>query len=176
VDLYREPGRSLDEDELDARTVRPYTVTRGRTRAGRHELALETLVRSRPGARRPPLAPSPLGASPLAASSSSGASSSGASSSGASPSLGASRQAPAVRRIWADSSEHRRILELVADRLLSVAGLSAHLHVPLGVTRVLVGVLVDEGLVAVHGGTEDSLASAADLEVLESVLDGISSL
>lgn len=150
MDVYREPGRSPDEDELDARTVRPYTVTRGRTRAGRHELALETLVRSRPGGRRPPSA-----------------------SSGSSAAASSAAGAP---RILADSSEHRRILELVADRLLSVAELSAHLHVPLGVTRVLVGDLVDEGLVAVHGGTEDSLASAANLEVLESVLDGISSL
>jgi hypothetical protein len=158
VDLYREPRRSPDEDELDARTVRPYTVTGGRTRAGRHELALETLVRSRPGGRRPSSASPPVG------------------SSSASSSSAASAAAPAAPRVSADSSEHRRILELVADRLLSVAELSAHLHVPLGVTRVLVGDLVDEGLVAVHGGTEDSLASAANLEVLESVLDGISSL
>jgi hypothetical protein len=127
-------GRPLHEEvELDAKTVRPYTVTRGRTRASQRDLALETLVRCTglPGAP----GPAPSG-----------------------------------------GPEHRRILELVADRILSVAELSAHLHVPLGVTRVLVGDLVDEGLVAVHGGAEDSLATSANLKVLESVLNGISSL
>ena len=58
----------------------------------------------------------------------------------------------------------------------SVAELSAHLSLPLGVVRVLVGDLADEGLVVVHTGSPTAAPPAANLKVLESVLDGISAL
>ena len=74
------------------------------------------------------------------------------------------------------TSERRQILELVGNRMLSIAELSAYLHLPLGVTKVLIGDLLDEGVVAVHRGADASLASAANLKVLESVLNGISAL
>jgi hypothetical protein len=76
------------------------------------------------------------------------------------------------------SSESRRILELITGQYLSVAELSAHLHLPVGVVRVLVGDLADEGTVRVHGLTTTSCAPApsATLSILESVLNGISAL
>jgi uncharacterized protein YbjT (DUF2867 family) len=130
------PGRGdrpEPDDELveELRAVRPYTMTRGRTRPGRRDLPLEALVRavSLPGDR--------------------------------------ATEAP----------ERRRILELTADTVLSVAELSAHLSLPLGVVRVLVGDLADDGLIVVHTGTPQSQQTpAANLKVLESVLNGISSL
>ena len=70
--------------------------------------------------------------------------------------------------------ERRRILELTSTQYLSVAELSAHIKVPVGVIRVLVGDLSDEGLIRVHGLT--STAHVANLTVLEMVLNGISSL
>jgi len=76
----------------------------------------------------------------------------------------------------AESAERRRILELTSERILSVAELSAHLSLPLGVIRVLVGDLADGGLVVVHAGSSEPQSSAAHLKVLESVLDGISAL
>ncbi|MGN6599434.1 MAG: DUF742 domain-containing protein [Actinomycetes bacterium] len=72
--------------------------------------------------------------------------------------------------------ERRGILELTATRMLSVVELSAHLKLPLGVVRVLVGDLADEGRVAVHRPASASGGPAADLTVLESVLDGIAAL
>jgi hypothetical protein len=118
-----------DDGLVESRTVRPYTLTRGRTRSGRADLALEALVR---------------GVGP------------------AGPS---------------DTSERRRILELTGAEIQSVAELSAHLALPLGVVRVLVGDLADDGLVVVHSGTPQSQTPAASqLKVLESVLNGISSL
>jgi len=58
-----------------------------------------------------------------------------------------------------------------------VAEISAHLALPLGVVRVLVGDLADSGLVVVHAGASPSERTpAANLKVLESVLDGISAL
>ena len=63
-------------------------------------------------------------------------------------------------------------LELVA----SVAELSAHLSLPLGVVRVLIGDLAEEGLVVVHTGSPSAAPAATNLKVLESVLNGISSL
>jgi DNA-binding transcriptional ArsR family regulator len=75
----------------------------------------------------------------------------------------------------ATTPERRRILELTRDEYLSVAELSAHLEVPVGVVRVLLGDLADDGLVRVHG-VSSSAAPAMSLSVLESVLNGISSL
>jgi hypothetical protein len=74
--------------------------------------------------------------------------------------------------------ESRRILGLAAGQYLSVAELSAHLQLPVGVVRVLVGDLADEGSVRVHGltTTTTGTAPATTLSVLESVLDGISAL
>ncbi len=71
--------------------------------------------------------------------------------------------------------ERHRIIELTHEQYLSVAELSAHLEVPVGVVRVLLGDLVDEQLVRVHGASPTT-APATSLSVLESVLDGISAL
>lgn len=87
-----------------------------------------------------------------------------------------------VRAVGADASvatesgERRRILELTSAGILSVAELSAHLRLPLGVVRVLVSDLADGGQVVVHTGSSEPQSSAAHLKVLESVLDGISAL
>jgi hypothetical protein len=120
------PGDSAEE----SRVVRPYTLTRGRTRPERADLPLEALVRGVAPASRPN-----------------------------------------------ETAERRRILELTSTEILSVVEISAHLRLPLGVVRVLVGDLADDGLVLVHTGTPTSQAPAsAQLKVLESVLNGISSL
>ena len=130
----REPRRfdhDLDDEETveEARLVRPYALTRGRTRPGRSDLPLEALVRVVAGATDP-----------------------------------------------VGTAERRRILDLTREQILSVAELSAHLSLPLGVVRVLVGDLADEGLVVVHTGSPAAAPPAANLKVLESVLDGISAL
>lgn len=73
--------------------------------------------------------------------------------------------------------ERRKILDLTRDQYLSVAELSAHTDLPLGVIRVLLGDLADEKLVRIHGlSSSTSPAPATSLSVLESVLNGISSL
>ena len=125
-------GREWDEDGVeleDARPVRPYTVTGGRTRTGSEPLALETLVRA-----------------------------TGAVGDSAGP-------------------EPRAIVELTGPAFLSVAEISAHLWLPLGVVRVLVSDLAHTGLVAVHrSGPATGAARATDASFLEGILDGISSL
>lgn len=122
-DLYDE------ESVEEARVVRPYALTRGRTRPGRSDLPLEALVRWVDGSV------DPMG-----------------------------------------TAERRRIHQLIGTQILSVAELSAHLSLPLGVVRVLVGDLADEGLVVVHAGSPAAAAPATNLKVLESVLNGISAL
>jgi len=73
--------------------------------------------------------------------------------------------------------ERRRILELATDQYVSLAELSAHLHLPLGVVRVVVGDLADAGQVRVHGSrTTTTAGPASTISVLESVLHGIFSL
>lgn len=84
-------------------------------------------------------------------------------------------QALAAAGTVSTTPERRRILELTCDQYLSIAELSAHIEVPVGVVRVLIGDLTDEGLVRVHG-LSSSTTPATSLSVLESVLNGISSL
>jgi hypothetical protein len=122
-DLYDE------ESVEEARVVRPYALTRGRTRPGRADLPLEALVRWVDGSVDP-----------------------------------------------MSTAERRRIHQLTSTEILSVAELSAHLSLPLGVVRVLVGDLADEGLVVVHAASPAAAAPATNLKVLESVLNGISAL
>jgi hypothetical protein len=127
--MYEAVDEGSDDLVEQSRVVRPYTLTGGRTRPARANLALEALVR---------------GVAPASAST---------------------------------TTEGRRILELTTSEILSVVELSAHLSLPLGVVRVLVGDLADAGLVVVHTGSPTSQAPAsAQLKVLESVLNGISSL
>ena len=72
---------------------------------------------------------------------------------------------PASRRATSSGS---------ATTPLSVAEISAHLHLPLGVARVLVGDMTDEGLVDFNrsqaGGDRPSL------RLLERVFDGLQAL
>jgi Protein of unknown function (DUF742) len=84
--------------------------------------------------------------------------------------------------------EKRRILELTAAGYLSVAELSAHVRLPVPVVRVVLGDLLRAGAVRVHPPASllpasapgrppvDGWSSASPLSVLESVLDGISTL
>ncbi|RJK98294.1 DUF742 domain-containing protein [Vallicoccus soli] len=128
--------------EDDAPTVRPYTLTGGRTRtrAGEPPLALEALVRAVPPAPVPP-------AGPAAAT-------------------------------GTTTPEGRAILRRCAERYLSVAELSAHLALPLGVVRVLVGDLRDAGRVSVQepGAGAAGAGDPTDPQFLRSVLDGLSTL
>lgn len=68
--------------------------------------------------------------------------------------------------------EARRILAR-CQTATSVAEVAASLHLPLGVTRVLVGDLVAVGALAVDVGAPDA---ATDVALLERLLDGIRAL
>jgi hypothetical protein len=76
------------------------------------------------------------------------------------------------------TTEERDILALATDGYLSIAELSAHMRLPLGVVRVLVGDLEAAGLLYVHGlsAATETPSSATPFSVLESVLDGICAL
>jgi DNA-binding IscR family transcriptional regulator len=64
-------------------------------------------------------------------------------------------------------------VEICADPQ-SVAEISAHLKIPLGVARVIVGDLAAEGLVAANAaaGANTTAQSRPDIKLLERVLDG----
>lgn len=70
------------------------------------------------------------------------------------------------------SLERGQILRLLKSPL-STAEISAHLHFPLGVTRVVLGDLIDEGFVAVNSRSSNG---RPDLRLLERVLDGLQAL
>ena len=118
-----------DDQDAEEFTVRPYTVTGGRTRPSGADLPVEALVEA--------LAEPEIGMTP----------------------------------------ERRKILELTKKSYLSIAELSAHVHLPVGVVRVVVSDLSQSGMVRVHGLTMTSAPQpATTISVLESVLNGISSL
>ena len=70
------------------------------------------------------------------------------------------------------SMERRQILDLLSAPQ-SAAEISGRLRLPLGVARVVVGDLVDEGFVALN---TRSATGRPDLRLLERVLDGLQAL
>jgi hypothetical protein len=74
------------------------------------------------------------------------------------------------------TAETVKILDLTATEFLSIAELSAHVKLPVGIVRVIVSDLADEGKVRIHGIANGQEGLANSLSVLESVLNGISSL
>jgi hypothetical protein len=116
----------LDEDA--GPVVRPYAVTRGRTRSNAGEFDLIALV----------VATQPVSALDV----------------GLSP-------------------EHVSIV-LLCQRPLSVAEISAHLDLPVGIVRVLLGDLVDEGLILTH--QPPAATQAPSQRVLKAVINGLRSL
>ncbi|WP_125775439.1 DUF742 domain-containing protein [Antribacter gilvus] len=79
--------------------------------------------------------------------------------------------------------ERRAILQHAAHTYVSIAELSALLRLPLGVVRILVADMQEEGHITVHTSTpvnvhtgHGSSNSGLSLSVLESVLNGISAL
>lgn len=74
------------------------------------------------------------------------------------------------------SLEPAAILDLCDGAILSVAEVSAHLHLPLGVVRVLLGDLSDAGHVLLHNAGTAPAVPVQQLAILESVLNGISQL
>jgi uncharacterized protein DUF742 len=73
-------------------------------------------------------------------------------------------------------TERREILELCAAPT-SIAEVSAHLSLPLGVARVLVGDMVTDGFLDSHSTpVSDEAGSRPDLRLLERVLDGLQAL
>ena len=71
--------------------------------------------------------------------------------------------------------EKAEILDLT-QRTISVAEVAAHLDVPLGVARVLVGDLAEEGLVIIHPPPDAETGGAQDPKLLEKVLHGLRTL
>jgi hypothetical protein len=76
--------------------------------------------------------------------------------------------------------EKRAILQHAAHTYISVAELSALIHLPLGVIRILVSDMAEQHLVRVHTSQPVEVntgeSPALSLSVLESVLNGISAL
>ena len=69
--------------------------------------------------------------------------------------------------------EHRSIAQACRETL-SVAELAARVDLPLGVTRVLVGDLAQQGMVTVHRAP--SHAGGPNVALLEQVLNGLQRL
>ncbi|MBO9568274.1 MULTISPECIES: DUF742 domain-containing protein [Cellulomonas] len=76
--------------------------------------------------------------------------------------------------------EKRAIIQHASAGYISVAELSALLHLPLGVVRIIVSDLADANYVRVHTSQPVEVntgeSPALSLSVLESVLNGISAL
>jgi len=71
--------------------------------------------------------------------------------------------------------ERKRIIDLCGAPL-SIAEVSAHLHVPLGVARVLVSDMAEEGFLTSYKPQHALTGERPDLKLLERVLDGLQAL
>jgi hypothetical protein len=69
-----------------------------------------------------------------------------------------------------------RAIARLCDTPSSVAEISAHLHIPIGVVRVLVADLVASGVVEVHLPSGRRADGSMELDVLERVLAGLEAL
>ncbi|GGS63915.1 DUF742 domain-containing protein [Streptomyces griseoviridis] len=69
------------------------------------------------------------------------------------------------------SPEARKVTDLVADGFLSLAEVSAHTRLPLGIVRILVAQLDNDGLLLVRKPIPR--AERVDRELLSAVLDGL---
>ena len=89
---------------------------------------------------------------------------------------------PATRPTGGLPPEKRSILQYASEDYISVAELSALLHLPIGVTRIIVSDLADGDYIRIISGTNDDASQhggespGLSLSVLESVLNGISAL
>ncbi len=72
--------------------------------------------------------------------------------------------------------ERKQIVSLCSAPI-SIAEISAHLHLPLGVARVLVGDMAEQGLLHSHKPQHATTGEQRpDLKLLERVLDGLQAL
>ena len=142
-------------DDAAGPVVRPYAMTRGRTRSSAEEAKLDLIAlvvadRRAAGTRRPP---GEDGEMPETG---------GRAGGGGAPPPGGMEPADADRTL---APEHIEIVTRCREEPLTVAELSASLDLPLGVVRVLIGDLVDRDLVRVSrpvppaGGWATSAAS-----------------
>ncbi len=69
--------------------------------------------------------------------------------------------------------ERAAILEACDQRHLSLAEISAYLHIPIGVVRILASDLINEGLLTAHGGPSNK---AHDITLLTQLIDGVRAL
>ncbi|MEO3813528.1 DUF742 domain-containing protein [Sphaerisporangium sp. B11E5] len=127
--LSDDPGQEQWLDEEAGRIVRPYVMTRGRTKPSRGKFDLITLVMTTG-------APTP-----------------------GQPGLG---------------PEHLTIVGMCEERPVSVAEIAAHLDLPAGTVRVLLGDLVDRRLVAVQEPHRDN--EVLSLDTYKAVLNGLRAL
>jgi hypothetical protein len=71
--------------------------------------------------------------------------------------------------------ERKRIVSL-CGAAISIAEVSAHLSIPLGVARVLVGDMCEEGFLMDYQPQHAMTGERPDLRLLERVLDGLQAL
>jgi hypothetical protein len=71
--------------------------------------------------------------------------------------------------------ERKKIVSLCTSPL-SIAEVSAHLRIPLGVARVLVGDMAEEGFLISHKPQHATTGDRPDVKLLERVLDGLQAL
>lgn len=77
-----------------------------------------------------------------------------------------------LARIGTLTFERKKIATL-CDRALSVAEISATLHVPIGVAKVLVGDLITDGVLQLYDAPSDV---TQDLSLVRELIDGIRNL
>jgi hypothetical protein len=84
--------------------------------------------------------------------------------------------ASASSATWPEGDVSGKIIELLATASQSVAEVSAKLHLPLGVARVLLGDLVSAGHVRTRATISDHTTTDERRELIERTLSGLRAL
>ncbi|ABW11818.1 DUF742 domain-containing protein [Frankia sp. Mgl5] len=81
---------------------------------------------------------------------------------------------PQGRAIATTLEPEQRAIAVLCQRLQSVVEISARLNLPVGVARVLVGDMLDAGLVSVH--RPERTSDRPSVAIIEKVLSGLQAL
>jgi hypothetical protein len=81
---------------------------------------------------------------------------------------------PHGRLVTPPLDPEQRAISLLCQRVQSIVEISARLNLPIGVARVLVGDMLDAGLVIVHRPAQPT--DRPSLALIEKVLDGLQAL
>ncbi len=71
--------------------------------------------------------------------------------------------------------EKKKLLDMTAEKSISVAELSSHLGLPIGTTMTLVSEMIDEGMLSAHQTLEED-SGASNIDIMTRIINRVREL